>query len=108
MKKMIKDIINNFLDHLNLADIDNGIDKKETQKNLDLYEKLGIELLNNGIVVNSKNNQSSVENIFAVGDCCCFDGKISNIVMGFNDCLRCFYEICSLEHGKVDFYGHNK
>ena len=81
---------------------------KTTQKNLDLYEKLGVKVSNNGIVVNSRNNQTSAENIFAVGDCCCFDGKISNIVMGFNDCLRCFYEICSLEHGKVDFYGHSK
>ena len=46
-------------------------------------------------------------NIFAVGDCCNFNGKVRNIFMGFADAMRCFYDICHRETGeKQDFYGH--
>ena len=79
---------------------------KSIQSGVDLYKKIGVNFETKGIKVNIVNNETDVNNIFSVGDCCYYEGKMDNIVMGFNDCMRCFYEICNRETGKIDCYGH--
>ena len=74
--------------------------------NNDIYKNLNVEIAEKGIVVDYKTNETKCDNLFAVGDCCCFDGKIYNIFMGFADAMRCFYEISHRENGKIDYYEH--
>ena len=79
---------------------------KTIQENFDAFKDFNIKFDENGIFVNYANNETSYKNIFAIGDCCQYNGKIKNIFMGFTDAMRCFYEICNREHGKIDIYGH--
>ena len=52
---------------------------------------------NGYIKVSMFNAQTNEKNIFAVGDCCYYEGKMQNIPFGFFECLKCFYEICKRE-----------
>ena len=80
---------------------------KTTLSNINIYTNLGLKIENSTCVVNHYNNETNITNIFAVGDCCNFNGKVRNIFMGFADAMRCFYDICHRETGeKQDFYGH--
>lgn len=83
----------------------------KTVKNSDMYvyTDIGVSVDKDcRIIVDEKNNKTSCDAVFAIGDCCVFDGKIDNIFMGFTDAMKCFYEICHCEHGKKDVYGHRK
>ncbi|GEM_PF-5876587 len=72
-----------------------------------LFEKcegFSLEERNNFIVVNQFNSQTNEKNIFAVGDCCFYEGKLLNIPFGFFECLKCFYAICKCEDAKFNIY----
>lgn len=73
---------------------------KSVVNNIDLYNSIGINITQNLVNVDYRNNQTNVENIYAVGDCCIFDGKIANIFMGFADSMRCVRDILTKEKDK--------
>ena len=79
---------------------------KSIQNNYDMYQKIGINFNKDGFLVNYVNNETDCKNVFAIGDCCFFNGKIKNISAGTADALRCYYEICSREYNKIDAYEH--
>ena len=81
---------------------------KTVQNGVELYRNIGLDFDVNGFKVNYSTNETNCKNIFAIGDCCWYDGKVKNIFMGFSDATRCFYEICHRESGVVDIYGHKK
>jgi len=79
---------------------------KTIQPEIEIYKNIGINFNKQVIQVDSSCNETNVKNIFAVGDCCEYEGKVDNIVMGFFDGLKCFNEICKREKGDVRFYVH--
>ena len=54
--------------------------------------------------VNNVNLETSEKNIFAVGDCCEYEGKIKNIPIGISEALKCFYEICKREKNNINIH----
>ena len=51
---------------------------KTIQENFDVFKDFNIKFDENGIFVNYANNETSYKNIFAIGDCCQYNGsKIS-------------------------------
>ena len=47
-----------------------------------------IETRNCAFLVN-EHQETSIKNIFAVGDCCIYEGKIKNMLVGFSECVKC-------------------
>ncbi len=76
-------------------------------KVIDICKKIGIHCHENKILVNHC-NETNCSGIFSIGDCVNYNysTRINNIFMGFYDAMRCFYEICQREHGKIDSYEH--
>ena len=73
---------------------------KSVINNLELYKSIGINIEQNLVNVDYRNNQTNVDNIYAIGDCCAFDGKIANIFMGFADAIKCIRDICEKEKNR--------
>ena len=78
---------------------------KSVVNNIELYKNLGVNIAQNLVNVDYRNNQTNIENIYAIGDCCMFDGKIANIFMGFADAIKCIRDICKKEKNR--FSTHN-
>ena len=53
------------------------------------------------------NAMSEMENLFCIGDCCKYDGKVKIIPMGFSEALKCFHYICQKEKSGINIYGKN-
>ncbi|MBR1429375.1 MAG: NAD(P)/FAD-dependent oxidoreductase [Rickettsiales bacterium] len=49
--------------------------------------------------------ETAEPNLFAIGDCCNYDGKLKNIPIGFSEAIRCFTEICAREKNGINMYG---
>lgn len=53
------------------------------------------------------NSMSGTDNLFCVGDCCKYEGKVKIIPMGFSEVLKCFHYICQKEKSGINIYGKN-
>ena len=60
---------------------------------------------NFGIVDVNGKCETTEPNMFAIGDCCNYDGKLKNIPIGFSEAIRCFTEICAREKNGINMYG---
>ena len=49
--------------------------------------------------------ETAEPNLFAIGDCCNYDGKLKNIPIGFSEAIKCFTEICAREKNGINMYG---
>lgn len=49
--------------------------------------------------------ETTEPNLFAIGDCCNYDGKLKNIPIGFSEAIKCFTEICAREKNGINMYG---
>ena len=76
------------------------------QPNIDLFKAIGLNICLDKINVDFKTNETNIENIFAIGDCCNFEGKINNILNCFAEAMRCFYSICQKEKNTINSYEH--
>ena len=79
---------------------------KSVVNNIELYKNLGVNIAQNLVNVDYRNNQSNIENIYAIGDCCIFDGKIANIFMGFADAMKCVRDVCKKEKNKFSMHSY--
>ena len=73
---------------------------KSVVNNIEIYKSIGLDVDQELIKVDYRNNQTNIDNVYAIGDCCVFDGKIANIFMGFADAMKCIRDICKKEKNR--------
>ena len=55
--------------------------------------------------VNQATMETSMSNVFSVGDFAKYDGKLRVIPIGFSEVLKCFHTICQKEKNGINMYG---
>lgn len=70
-----------------------GLKSEQILKNTDLQN------------VNQATMETSMGNIFAVGDYAKYEGKLRIIPIGFSEVLKCFHAICQREKNGINMYG---
>ena len=98
------------IENIEIANIDNK--NVETLKTDYLIVFFGLQAGRSEVLqkyqaqVNQANSMSEAsENVFFVGDCCKYNGKLKVMPIGFSEVLKCFTYICQKEKNGINMYG---
>ena len=108
---------NGVLQEIEVKNLDNGTLKFESDyllpffgisMNIDPIDKWNLSIRNKCIIVNPESMETNLKGIFAVGDICCYPGKLKLILTGFAECaIACRSAYHYINPGMIKHFEHS-